>query len=671
MGFLMRNPQFRLDLDEGIDVDIFAGAGGVSDGMEAAHGKPPDVAINHDEDAVSVHTLNHPQTRHMRADVREVDVLEATGGRRVRHLHLSPDCTHHSQARGGQPRSKAVRALAWIGVRWAGTLRRRGMGPDVLTLENVEQMLQWSPLVAKRDKATRRVVKIDRSVAAPGERVPQHDQFLVPNPKKKGHNWDHFIQELRDLGGNPQWRKLNSADYGNRTATRRERLVMVCRFDGKPIVWPEPERFKRPKPWLPPANGKKPWLGAYTAIDFSRPCRSIFDREKPLAEATMRRIALGVQKYVLDCPEPFVVRIGQTGGDGGKVSSTREPIGAIVSKNEHCLATPLLAPLTHTDSSNRARDLRDPAPAITGANRGELALIAPTLAPLTEIPTFKEWYAKTKSLGGTREEYDRMYGPATPERELAEARNVEAAQRIAAVLIQFRHQKDGKDLRDALPTITAGGQSERPAGAAHAMGIAAAFLAQMNGGYNETPGHDLRQPTSTINCKGAAQQLVTAHLVTLQQNSDGRDIREPVLTMRAGGTHHGIVQCTLTQAEVEERGLRCAAFLMRYHGTGGQWTDLREPATAITTKDRLALVTVWIEGQPWVIVDIGLRMLEPDELKRASGFQDSYILTHGHDGRRFPKSKQVKFVGNAVPPEMIEAVIRANFPRERVERKVA
>jgi DNA (cytosine-5)-methyltransferase 1 len=615
----MRNPQFRLQMDdaaEGIDVDIFAGAGGVSDGMEAAHGKPPEIAINHDEDAVSVHTVNHPQTEHIRADVREVCPLTAVRGRRVRHIHLSPDCTDHSQAKGGQPRRKAIRALPWVALRWAGQLRKRGLGPAVLTLENVEQMLQWSPLVAKRDKATGRVVKLDRTVAEPGERVLLRDQFLVPDPKKKGHTWDDFVQALRDLGGVVQWKKLNSADYGERTATKRERLIMICRFDGQPIAWPEPVRFKRPKPWLPPPHGKKPWLGAYTAIDFNRPGRSIFDRERPLAEATMRRIALGVQKYVLQCPEPFIVRIGQTGGDGGKVSSIREPIGAVVSKNEHCVATPFLAPLTHTDSSNRARDLRDPAPAITGANRGELALISPTL-------------------------------------------------------VQFRHQKDGKDLREPLPTVTAGGDSVRPAGAAHAMGMATAFLAQMNGGFNTQPGHDLRSPASTINTKGAAQQLVTAHLLHLQQHGDGKDVREPVATMRAGGTHHGLIECTLSQEDIEERGLRCAAFLMRYHGTGGQWSDLREPTTTLTTLARLALVTVWISGEPFVIVDIGLRMLEPDELKCATGFQRAYILTHGHDGRKFPKSKQVKFVGNAVPPEMIEAVIRVNFPRAGAERKVA
>jgi DNA (cytosine-5)-methyltransferase 1 len=619
----MRNPQFRLlmtDDAEGIDVDIFAGAGGVSDGMEAGHGKPPDLAINHDEDAVSVHWVNHPQTEHLRADVREVCPLEAVRGRRVRHIHLSPDCTHHSQARGGQPRRKDIRALTWVAKRWVGQLRKRGLGPDVLTLENVEQILQWSPLVAKRDKATGRVMKLDGTVAAKGERTPLQQQFLIPDPKRKGQTWDQFAQALRDEGGEVQWKKLNSADYGKRTATRRERLIMICRFDGKPIAWPQPERFKRPKPWLNPPHGKKPWLGAHEAIDFSRPCRSIFEREKPLAEATMRRIALGVRKYVLECPEPFIVRIGQTSGDGGKVHSIREPIGPVVSKAEHCLAAPILAPLTHTDSSNRARDLRDPAPTFTGANRGELAL-------------------------------------------------------IAATLVQFRHQKDGKDLREPMPTATAGGNSKRPAGAAHAMGIATACLAQMNGGFNDlrgSPGHDLRDPTTTINTKGAAQQLVTAHLVTLKRHGDGRDVREPITTMHAGGTHHGVIECTLSQEDIEQRGLRCAAFLMRYHGSGGQWSDARDPLTAVTTKDRLALVTVWIAGEPFVIVDIGLRMLEPDELKRATGFPPGYILTRGHDGRIFPKSKQVKFIGNAVPPEMIEAVIKVNFPqRVRIERKVA
>jgi DNA (cytosine-5)-methyltransferase 1 len=631
----MRKPQFNLDLHDDLIVDIFAGAGGVSDGMEAAFGRPPDVAINHDEDAVSVHAVNHPQTKHLRADVREVCPLQATNGRRVGHLHLSPDCTDHSQARGGQPRRKATRALSWVGVRWVGVLRKRGLGPDVVTLENVEQILAWGPLIAKRDPATGRVLKLDRTVAAPGERVPVQEQYLIPDPKRRGQTWNRFVQALRDLGGEVQWKKLNSADYGDRTATRRERLIMICRFDGAPIEWPEPVRFKRPKPWLAPAGGRKPWIGAHTAIDFSRKCPSIFNRgrwawskskkdwewiARPLAEATMRRIALGVRKFVLECPEPFIVRIGQTGHDGGKVQSIREPIGAVVSKNEHCLAAPILAPLTHTDKSNRARDLRDPAPAFTGANRGELALISPTL-------------------------------------------------------VQFRHDKDGRDLRDSLPTITAGGsKGGRPAGAAHAMGIAAAYLAQMNGGFNDergSPGHDLRNPATTFNTKGAAQQLVTAHVAVLQRHSDGLDVREPILTVHAGGQHHGVVECTLSPEDVEERGLRVAAFLMRYHGDGGQWADLREPCTAITTKARLALVTVVIEGKSYIIVDIGLRMLEPDELKIATGFQRGYILNRGHDGRIFPKSKQVKFVGNAVPPEMIEAVIRAIYRRRQPERLAA
>lgn len=607
----MLKPQFVLPLNRKKKVVIFAGGGGSCTGIEKATGSHVDIAINHDKNAISMHRANHPQAKHYVADCFEVDPVEASEREYVGYIHLSPDCTHHSQARGGQPRNRKIRALAWVAVRWAGVLRKRGLGPDVITLENVEQMLQWSPLIAKRDSATGLVVKVDGSVAAPGERVPVQQQFLVPNPKKKGKNWDHFVGALRALGGVAQWRKLCAADYGKSTATSRERLMMVCRFDGKPIVWPEPIRVKRSKIGTKPPAGKKEWLGACTAIDFTKPCPSIFERKRPLAEATMRRIAKGVKKYVLDSADPFIVRIGQTSTDGGKVHSIHDPLSTVTSKAEHCLVAPALAPLTHHDASDRTRDVRDPMPTITGANRGELALMAPTL-------------------------------------------------------IQFRHAKDGKDLREPLPTITAGGSAGgRPAGAAHAMGIASAYLAQMNGGWYQGAGRDLREPMSTITAseRGAQQMLVAAHLAHLRGNCDARDPREPLMTISAGGQHHGVVECTLSP-EHEAGALRVAAFLMRYYGEGGQWSDLRDSMPTITTKERLALVTVVIQGTPYVIVDVGLRMLDPDELFRASGFPPGYIFTHGHDGRKFTKSQQVKFCGNAVPPELQEAITRVNYSDE-------
>lgn len=604
--------QYGLDFDDGINVDLFAGGGGASTGIEMGLKRPVHIAINHDADAVSMHQANHPHAEHYLSDVYEVDPKAAVRGRRVNHLHASPDCTHHSQARGGQSRKRAIRSLSWVVHKWAGTVR-----PAKMTLENVEQILQWSPLVAKRDKKTGRVItletitcpetgrKINR-VAEPGERVPVENQFLVPDTRRKGHNWRHFVDGLRAMGYQVQWRKLLAADFG--APTTRARLYMIARCDGLPINWPEQSHAAKPK------RGQQRHRAAHECIDWSIPSRSIFDRPKPLAAATMRRIAKGIDKFVLGAADPFIV------------------------------------PVTHA-GSDRVHDIREPLRTVTTANRGELMLAAPHL-------------------------------------------------------VQFRFNSGGQSLTTPLPTITSGGACKRPAGAAHAMGVASsilvgaggpsysgkpaatteplgtvltenhralatAFMAQMNGGFNETAGHDLRRPTSTVTNKGSQQQLVTAHLMTQRRNSFGNAATDPVSTITAGANHHGVVECTLSP-EHEAGALRVAAFLMHYYSTGGQWGSLDKPMGAITTKDRLALVTVWIKGTPYVIVDICLRMLVPRELYRAQGFPDSYIIEHGHDGRRFSKSKQVKFCGNSVSPLPMAAIYRElNRPAERLAQGVA
>lgn len=591
-------PQHRLLFDEELIVDLFAGGGGLSSACEQALGRSPDIAINHNDDALSMHRANHPQTRHFVADVFEVCPRGATQGRPVGYLHLSPDCTHHSQAAGGQPRDERIRALTWIGRRWAGQVR-----PRVITLENVRQILKWGPLVAKRDKATGRVLKRCGTVAAPGEHVARGDQFLVPDPAREGVTWRAFVRSLQALGYVVECRILCAADYG--AGTTRERLFMVARCDGKPIVWPEPTHHKKP------ARGQKRWVPAADCIDWSIPCPSIFERAKPLADATLRRIARGIQRFVLDSADPFIV------------------------------------PITH-HGSDRVNDIDDPLRTITTAHRGEFALCAPTLA-------------------------------------------------------KFRHDSDGARLDVPLPTITAGGNCQRPAGAAHAMGIAAAtlvqtgygeregqaprslditeplgtivgtgkhaaacaYLMQANGGFNETPGHDLRRPASTITNSGSQQQLVAAHLAQLSQHCDGRDAAEPLRTVMAGGEHHAAVTCTLSP-EHEAGALRVAAFLTTYYGNG-QECDPRDPMNTVTTRDRLALVTVVLKGTPYLIVDIGLRMLTPRELYRAQGFPPEYQIEVGHDGRRFPKSAQVRMVGNSVSPPPAAALIAANCGDLRIE----
>ena len=267
----MRMPkQFTLDLRGKLICDLFAGGGGASCGIEQATGLYVDIAVNHDAQAISMHTANHPQTRHFQTDVFDVDPAQACGGRPVGLLHLSPDCTHHSQAAGGQPRSNAVRSLSWVGKRWAAQVR-----PEVITLENVKQITRWGRLVAKRDKASGRVIKTDGTIAAAGECVPVRQQYLVPDPKRTGERWQKFVHELEKLGYAVEWRILCAADYG--APTPRERLFMVARRDGLPIVWPEPTHFRRP------AKGQKKWRSAAGCIDWTLAGKSVFDRPKPLA----------------------------------------------------------------------------------------------------------------------------------------------------------------------------------------------------------------------------------------------------------------------------------------------------------------------------------------------------------------------------------------------------
>lgn len=594
----MLTNQLRLTgLDKKIIVDLFAGGGGMSVAMEMAWGRSPDIAINHNEDALSLHQANHPQTEHYVADVYEVCPKKATQGRPVGWLHLSPDCTHFSQAKGGQPRSAKIRALAWVGIRWAGQVR-----PDWVSLENVKQFTKWGPLIAKRCPKTGRVVKLDGSVADPGERVPVQQQFLVPDPKREGQTYRRWCAILRGMGYALDSRNIIAADQGGHTT--RERHFEIGNCVGEPIRWAEPTHFKKP------SKGQRKWKPAADCIDWSIPCPSIFTRKRPLADATLRRIARGIRRYVLESGDPFIVPISDW---------SRESVQSV----------------------------RDPLSTITAWPRGgKHALITPTLVQTG-------------------------YG----EREGQAPRSL--------------------DLRAPLGTVV-GSQK-------HA--LACAYLMQANGGFNTTPGHDLGNPMSTVTNSGSQQQLVTAilagvggragqieprgmadpiqtvtakadtaivtaHLAHLRGNCDARDAQEPLRTISAGGEHHGIVECTLSPEQTEDAE-RVAAFMMRYYGEGGQWSDPRDPMTTITTKDRMALVTVTIKGTPYVIVDIGLRMLEPRELFRAQDFPDSYIIDRGHDGRKFSKSTQVRMVGNSVNPMMAAGFLSLNAPHLAVQRKVA
>jgi DNA (cytosine-5)-methyltransferase 1 len=667
LGF---NPQ-----DDEIVVDFFCGGGGAGTGLEMGLGRTVNVAKNHSPAAISMHTVNHPHARHFTTDVFDGDPDEECGGRAVGWFHMSPDCTHHSQAAGGQPRKREIRNLSWIGLKWAGKKK-----PRVISLENVKQILQWGPLVAKRCRATGRVVKLGGGIAAPGEVVPVGQQFLVPDQKRRGHTWAVFVAELQRLGYDVEWRVIRACDFG--APTSRERLFMIARCDGQPIVWPEPTHAKNP------TKGQKPWRTAAECIDFSDLGKSIFGRKKELAPATLRRVAKGMKKFVIDNPAPFIVPIANWSGEA--VQSAHEPLRTVTSYPKggaFSVVSPVIAPATH-QGSDRINDPMEPLPTVTCANRGELTLATANLVQLGngDKPGAAPRSADMAQPLGTIMASGGKYGLCT------------------AHLVKFRFDDAGKPLDEPLPTITSGGNYQRPAGAAHAMGVSTLVMAQMNGGFNATHAKGMDEPMTTVTNTGSQQQLVTANLVHLRGNCDARDVADPLHTISAGGQHHGLVTAfmerqfgasvgqnldepapTITAGgggkssllslklspEHEQGALRVAAFMISYYGTENV-SGAGEPAPTITTKDRLALVTVMVKGAPYVIVDICLRMLKPHELYKAQGFPADYVITHGADGMPFTKTQQVHMCGNSVSPPPMAALARANDPwRIEAERAAA
>ena len=517
-----------------IVVDLFAGGGGASEALRQALGRDPDICINHDKWAIGMHAANHPLARHLCEDVWHADPRRECAGRAVGWLHASPDCTHFSQAKGGQPRSRATRSLSWVVRKWVGTVR-----PRIVSLENVREILKWGPLVAKRDRATGRVLRLDGSVAAPGERVPLGEQYLIPDKRHEGRSWRAFVAVLRNLGYTVEWSLLKACDHG--AGTSRTRLFMIARCDGEAIRWPEPTHGP---------GRARPYVTAADCLDLSIPCPSIFSRKKPLTDATMRRIARGIKRYVIDAAEPFIV-------PGG---------------------------------------------------------VAPVLTEFANASRGATWSADE------------------PLRtQCAQVKGGHFAA-FAAHVVKFRGDSAGTSASDPVPTITSGAGAARPAGCAHALGVVTAFLEQANGG-------------------GPHGKPAPARAAT-----------EPLSTITASASQQRVVTCTLSP-EAEAGALRVAAFLVNYYGNG-QALDCRDPLDTITTRDRLALVTVHVRGVPHVIVDIGLRMLRPPELYRAQGFPADYIIDRTADGRPISGTRAVRMVGNSVSPPPLAAIACANLDAE-------
>lgn len=409
---------------------------------------------------------------------------------------------------------------------------------------------------------------------------------------------------------------------------------MVARCDGEAIVWPEPTHG--------PGRAQS-HVSAASSIDWSIPCPSIFGRKKPLANATQARIARGIKRFVLDAAEPFIVHA--THGGERRPHGIGEPMPTITAANrgEMMIVSPTIVQCANA-SANGVATGSDPLGTITAWPRGgSHAVVAPVLV--------QSGYGERIGQAPRSLDIDKPLGTVV-------AGGTKHAL-AAASLVKFRGSSDGADAGQPMPTITSGAGAARPAGAAHAMGVMAAFLEQANGGFYQGAGSAVDEPMPTICANGSHQRLVTAHVTAMAQNVIGYDPRDALPTVLAGAQRFGVVECMLSP-EQEAGALRVAAFLMRYYGTGGQHGDLDEPLATVTTKDRLALVTVHLSGVPYVIVDIGLRMLKPHELFRAQGFPASYIIDRTQDGRQVSNSRAVAMVGNSVSPPPLIAILEAN-----------
>ena len=692
-------------------IDNFAGGGGASTGLEAAFGRPVDVAINHDEAAIAVHAANHPETRHLCQSIMSIDPMDATEGKPTLLVWFSPDCKHHSKAKGGKPREKNIRDLAWIVPHWIERLKKatpNGRGaPLVIRLANVEEFRDWGPLDAEGK----------------------------PIRERKGEEFKLWVARIRRLGYKVEWRELRACDYGGEVLpaapTSRKRLFLIARRDGRPIVWPTPTHGKPDTPDV--LSGKlRPWRTAAECIDWSIPCPSIFDRKKPLEEATCRRIAAGVKRYVVNSARPFIVPVTNKGWNPGRTWSADEPLRTITTARggEFALAQPSIIPVTHS-GGDRVHSIEDPFRTITGANRGELAIAVPHLSTMRNA--------------------QKPFAAADEPMHTITA-NGAHKQLVSASLLKLRRNSAGEDPAAPLGVVTTGGLHHGIAAGtlvsvdntstrasrsfdvedplrtvtASGGGYAAIDATMVQTGYGEREGQapralEVQKPLGTIVAGGAKHAAVAAFLHKYRQNSEGadaaapmptvtansfvkrgggappisiatahieqanggfaagapgHDARKPLSTIVGKGCTQRVVETTMVDRdalppELMTRAVQVAAFLIKYYGNEGDGHGLDAPIGTVTTLDRFAVVTVTIDAVTFVLVDIGMRMLKPRELANAQGFPADYILDptcwyrtdkgnlkHGP----LPLSHQIAKIGNSVCPNMAEVLARANLP---------
>ena len=659
----------------GLLVDSFAGGGGASTGFRLALGRDVDIAINHDPEAIRMHLANHPNTKHYCESVWDVDPREACAGKPVDLAWFSPDCKHFSKAKGAALVDKGIRGLAWIVLRWAGTVR-----PSVIILENVEEFVTWGPV--RKGK---------------------------PIKSRKGETFRQWLTQLQSLGYVVEYRELVAADYG--APTSRKRFYLVARCDGNPIVWPEPTHASPDT--LDAASGwKKPWRTAAEIIDWSLPCPSIFASKReikeqygvnavrPLADNTLKRIARGIDKFTIKNAKPFIVPIGygERDGQAARIQSADAPLGTVVSSAKHYACDSLVQPFIALNNDHcNARGLGEPVATITTGNRNLLC------------------EASMMAIGQTGFASDRIYGADEPVKTI-----VSKAEQcvIAPSLIQY-HTEQSENVRGQ-----AMDEPVRTVDAANRYGVAAAQLAEWHGTARD--GHDVRDPLKTQLAKDH-EALTLAMLSEYYGNGqDGLSIDNPMHTVTVkdrealtvaqiqkyydGGydgagsrcdeplgtvtqvDHNALTLAHIAEFKGNDKGQRADDPLRTITASAGEfgevktrveryapgadmqyWPDVRDMLNRFCgyslADDEVLLIN--IAGAWYFIADIGLRMLAPRELYNAQSFPGDYIIEFDADGKPYPKSEQVARCGNSVCPVVAAALIKSNAPESARRENVA
>ncbi|WP_200953549.1 DNA cytosine methyltransferase [Ensifer sp. Root558] len=634
-------------------VDSFAGGGGASTGIEMALGRSPDIAINHNADALALHAANHPETLHLSENIFKVDPLDYVAGKHVGLAWFSPDCKHFSKAKGGKPVERNIRDLAWVIVLWAERAK-----PDVIIMENVEEWKEWGPLI-------------------------ETDRGLMPCPDNRGKTFQKWCKAMKRAGYKLQHRELRACDYG--APTIRKRLFVIARRDGQPIVWPEPTHGA-PTDRDVIAGKKLPWRTAAEIIDWSLPCPSIFDTSdeimakfglraiRPLADATMARVARGTKRYVLDAARPFLVQTGygERKGQEPRCMDGDAPLGTVVAGGvKHAVVSPSL---TRFNTGATGSAMNEPVSTITAnsyikkpGGAAPLGMITPHLMTGLSIVAPVLTYAQQ---GGANRSVEDPHHTITASKKDQNAVIIPTLVGCGGRAGQSRPR--GGD--EPLATVTAKAD----------VCTAAVFVAQHNndsrriGGVN--PGREASEPVSTVTSTGAQQGVVSAFVSRQFGTSTGHAAEAPLGTITADGGG---------------KSLLVAPHLHAYYGSD-QDTPENEPFHTITTKPRFSHVEAAISAPPFtedqhararevaaflrsygfwderefvtltigeaefVIVDIGMRMLTPRELYSAQGFPTDYRIDADANGRPFPKNVQVSCVGNSVSPPVAAAIVAAN-----------